>query len=306
MKKVFSAILALLVMCSFTCFPAFAQTLSIPGVVVDQTNGVTYTATYDSKAKSLTYTTAEDPRFFNDENIYDYDSDTVSEMILLALSQPSSASQKTKNAVLAYADYHYAPNLSISDLVRSGKVKKITINTPLGTNQYTGKKLTRIYEYEFKLNKSNQVIECYGGSETDNSGLSGSGGEYTFSYDSNGDLKSIHDELAHTPEHTTTFGYSNGKLNKLNIKSDVEGNSSQKVTTDSLGRPTKIKSSYDTATYTYDSNGRVKSYKTGDDDYSNTVAFNYNSLGQIESIDHTKVSEGKTTTTHFTFTYQTL
>lgn len=306
MKKVFSAILALLVMCSFTCFPAFAQTLSIPGVVVDETNGVTYTATYDAKNKTLTYTTPEDARFINDEGYSEYNPNAVSEMILLALAQPSSASQKTKNAVLAYADFHYAPNLSISDLVRSGKVKKITINTPMGTNHDTGKKLTRIYEYEFKLNKSNQVTGCYGGSYTDNSGLSGSGGEYIFSYDSNGDLKSIYDELAHTPDHTTTFGYSNGKLNKLNIKSDVEGNSSQKVTTDSSGRPTKIKSSYDIANYTYDSNGRIKSYKTGEEDYATTVVFNYNSLGQVESIDYTQVYEGKTTTTHFTFTYQTL
>lgn len=308
MKKVFSAILALLVMCSFTCFPAFAQTLSIPGVVVDQTNGVKYTATYSTSKKTLTYTTPSDSRFLDSDGYSEYDGYTASDMIIFALGQQSSVSQKTKNAILAYN--HYTLWVAMSDLVRSGKVKEIIIKTPMGKDDYSGKKLTLIYDYEFTLNKKNQVTACSYSSYVENSALGGSGGEFTLSYDSNGDLKSVYDLLAHTPEHTTTFGYSNGKLNKLNEKTDYE-KSTIKIVTDEAGRPTQIKDD-NTILYAYDSNGRINSYKIDYGEningYNNSETFTFysNSAGLWEAADFTDIIEGKTTTTHFTFTYQTL
>lgn len=307
MKKVFSAILALLVMCSFTCFPAFAQTLNIPGVVVDQTNNVKYTATYNTRKKILTYTTPEDSRFVNSDGESEYDGYTASEMILFALAQQSSVSQKTKNAALAYN--HYSIWLAMSDIVRSGKVKEIIIKTPKGTN-YNGEKLTLIFDYEFTLNKKSQVTKCSYGAYVDNSGMGGSGGDFTLSYDSNGDLKSVYDELAHSPEHTTTFGYSNGKLNKLNVKTDYDKSTTQ-IVTDGVGRPTQLKGD-SSIFYSYDPNGRINSYKIdyGEDinGYHNSevYSFNYDSAGRWGSADYTDNTDGKTTVTHFTFTYQTL
>lgn len=117
-----------------------------------------------------------------------YDCDAVADTILLALSQPSSVSQKTKNEVLAFDDYTYAVNLAMSDLVRSGKVKEV-IKTPVGANEDTGK---------------------------------------------------------------------------------------------------------------------VKSHKLGNDGYSNTVIFNYNSLGQIESASYARSGEDGTATIQVAFSYQAI
>lgn len=300
MKKTVSVVLALVLVLSLWCLPAWAASYYIPWEVTTN-NGVKYTASYDTSSKTLTYKTSTD---IGDDSYFDCDA--AADLILLALSQPSSVSQKTKNEVLAFDDYTFTVNLAMSDLVRSGKVKEVIIKTPAGSNEDTGEKYTRIYDYEFKTNSKNQVTSCDCALYTENSGMGGGGGGFDLKYDSNEDLKSIYDQYAHTPEHTTTFGYSNGKLNKLIIKSENGGNRNDKVTTDNSGRPTKVKHEYNISNYTYDATGKVKSHTLGDEGYSNTVIFNYNSLDQIESAGYTCSGSDGTSSVQVTFSYEAI
>lgn len=307
MKKTVSVVLALVLVLSLGCLPAWAaSSVQVPWTVTDQTNGVTYTASYNASKKTLTYKTPLDTRFINSDGYSEYDSSTPSNAIIRALSQRSLASAKTMNEVLAFGDRFGALNLAFSEAVQSGKINKIRIETPEGNFGYDDKMVTHIYEYSFKKNSKNQVTTCDIDTWEDNTMMGGNGAVLNLKYDSNGELKSIYDQYAHTPDHTTTFGYSNGKLSKLIVKSEVGGNHNDKVTTDSFGRPTKVNQEYNTLSLTYDSNGKVKSYRSGDKESSYTITFNNDPSGYPTTIIYSYVQPYGTSTTQIAFSYQSI
>lgn len=307
MKKTNSVVLALIMVLSLGCLPVWAaSSVQVPWTVTDQTNGVTYTASYNASKKTLTYKTPLDTRFIDNHGYSEYDSSTPSNAIIRALSQRSQASARTLNEVLAFGDRFGALDLAFSEAVQSGKVNKVRIETPEGNFGYDNKMVTHIYEYSFKKNSKNQVTTCDIDTWEDNTMMGGNGATLNLKYDSNGGLKSIYDQYAHTPEHTTTFSYSNGKLNKLIVKSEVGGNHNDKVTTDNFGRPTKVTQEDTALSFTYDANGKVKSYTNKYNGSSDTITFNNNSNGYPESIVYLTVTPNGYFTTQIAFSYQTI
>lgn len=293
MKKILSAVLALMLTIIFCCLPVFAAGYQFPNTMQTRETGGRYSTSYNPKTKTLTYKSIGAISGIEENILNQIHGGNVA----AGLMYKNNVSQKTQNEMIAYNDE--VLYIAMSDIVRSGKVKTISIESTTQTGDNTD---TTIFEYEFERNKKGQVIYC--GCEGDhyingNYNNSMVGSEYEFSYDANGDLKSVSREGRGMSLNTATFAFKNGKLLKIIYKSDAKIHSkSVPVETDEIGHPVQVNNTI----YTYDQNGRLSSIKS---DNEKTIT-HYNANGDLESVKYTSSSEVTPDTTTVLYTYGTL
>lgn len=295
--KLGSVILSLLLCLSLlSALPACAASASsVLKTATVQGNNLQYSANYNRSRKTLTYKL----------NGKDASSGVIGDLLSAVLAQgKSSVSQKTRNEALAYFDGdNYSVLLAMLDIVRSGKVNTIRIVTPEGADEYTGNPLTEMAEYTFKRNSKNQVTSCSSAFYVENTNSSGHGGEYKFGYDSQGDLKSVSAELAHTPQTVSSFIFRNGKLSGIRVKSGYDDDittTTTTVKTDASGRPVRVEAEEGTRTMSYDSQGNLLS--------DGETSFTYNNAGELVAAKETYYDweTDATQTVTMIFTYQNL
>lgn len=322
MKKILSVVLALMLTIIFCCLPVFAAEYQFPNTMKTSKTEGQYSASYDPKTKTLTYKSIGAISGIEENILNQIHGGNVA----AGLMYKNSVNQKTQNEMIAYNDE--VLYIAMSDIVRSGKVKTISIESTTQTGDSTD---TTIFEYDFERNKKGQVIYC--GCEGDhyingNYNTSLGGREYEFSYDANGDLKSVFRKNGREMGDTiATFIFQNGKLSKISYKSNRDFKNSNHmvnenkyifnkdviVKTDESGRPIQIsknisldfrKNAYNSTyfNYTYDQNGRLASIKSDNDE---TIT-HYNANGDLESVTYTSSAEEKPSGITVLYTYGTL
>lgn len=295
MKKIIPLFLALAVTLVLSSISSFAATSAIPDTIKNTETGGAYTASYNSQNKILTYQSSG--KLNSEGSLMD---GNYGGAVGAGLVYKNNVSPKTQNEILAYNDE--AVYMSMSDIAQSGKVKTIQIEDNEVTEN--GDQSTTIFEYTFTRNNKGQVTSCECGGDCllngESAGWVPSGRSYEFTYDNKGDLKSISREGRMMPYTTTTFNFSNGKLSKLVDKDyDGEVTSSEKVSTDSAGRPTKANN----YKFTYDANGHLTSVTS---EYSKTQ-LTYNANGNLESAQYSYTEANKVYTSPVdSYTYKTL
>lgn len=295
MKKIISLLLAIAMTLVLSCVSAFAATTEVPDTIKNTETGGTYTASYNSQNKILTYKSSGELDLEGSLMDGNYGG-----AVGAGLVYKNSVSPKTQNEIIAYNDE--AVYMSMSDIAQTGKVKTIRIEDNEVTEN--GDQSTTLFEYTFTRNKKGQVTSCECGGDCllngESAGWVPSGRSYDFTYDNKGDLKTISREGRMMPYTTTSFNFSNGKLSKL-VDKDYDGkvNSSSKVTTDNSGRPTKANN----YKFTYDANGHLTSV-TGE---INKTQLTYNADGNLESAQYSYTEANKVYTSPVdTYTYKTL
>lgn len=193
MKKTVSILLSLVfVLSMLLAVPAGAATKlnnSIPKTI--KMGNITYTGSYNSKNKTLTYKS----------NTNDEDSPVaVYEFLILAMTINTTDTKINQDFCDLVDDEIDLLSLAFNDMVRTGKIKKIIINS--GKNLY-GNKIG--FEFQFKT-KNNHVTSM------DFVVYEAGGESFSYSYDSNGNIKKITDTIS---EDTWQIYTSNGQISSI-------------------------------------------------------------------------------------------
>lgn len=239
MKKTVSILLSLVFMLSMLlAVPAGAATKLnnyIPKTI--KMGNITYTGSYNSKNKTLTYNANK--------------SDTSSavpvyEFLIDAMTQNTTDTSINQDFCDLVDDELDIISLAFNDMVRTGKIKKIIINR--GKKHYN-------YEFLFKTKNNHVTNITFNYSEGDGAG---DGEGYTYSYDSKGNVKEIILDVA-----CEAFIVTNGNnmISSVSKYGDIYGSAQLEY---------KITPNYNEKGYVIGNNTTVETYWDGDlDDNGN-------------------------------------